>query len=112
MSTLEYAIRDLVTESPDNQYQTINGIAYFTKGECTNGSLGCMIGQGLHRIGYEIPEDADDNWSLGELIGAADPGAGDDESWFYHLQAAQDNGARWQDALNEADEKYESELGI
>ncbi len=109
MSNLREAIENLVQLSPANVYECLpgpgaEGTASYTKGKCTNGSLGCLIGQGLHAIGYTIPADADEMMSLGELIEAAEPGAGDDEQWFYDLQGAQDKGMTWENALRVADQ--------
>lgn len=106
--SLESAIRSLVAESPDNRYQCLpgggpNGTASYSQGKCTNGSLGCLIGQGIIRAGGTLPAEADELFSLGELIQLPGMDGTDDEQWFYDLQGAQDSGHTWKDSLEIAD---------
>ena len=47
------AVKELVKESPDNTYDSSGGQCYYAKGHCKNGSVGCLFGQALRKIGKD-----------------------------------------------------------
>lgn len=102
MSLLECAIRNLVRVAPHNVYTQVNGISHYESGQCTDGSVGCLIGQGIKQLLGYMPPNPDD-MCLSELVAVADFSAVDDEQWFYDLQGAQDEGLTWHEALKIAD---------
>lgn len=109
------AITYLVEESPDNtyppHYHGMVGGCYYSQGQCSNGSVGCLIGQALLRAGYTGDLSALD---IGERTGANDIlpqlGYGPDITTFANcIQDKQDSEIQWGVAYRFA-LKYMAEL--
>ena len=56
IDSLYDAVNKLIEENPDNLYNgTIEDSCSYVAGKCSNGSIGCLIGQALDRIGEDLP---------------------------------------------------------
>lgn len=104
-------IRKLADESPACKYERptkgFAGACFYTKGVCTNGSEGCIIGQALAKLGHieklvEFDECGGKNaeaaiHALGLTISETDV------QWCSRVQRAQDGGRCWGYAVGYAE---------
>lgn len=108
---VETEIRRLAKENPDNIYYRDSDLCYYTRGNCLNGSVGCIVGQALMNLGVPkgllAKEDQDD-----ETIGAASllhrlavkpSGRQNFSDWLVFVQMEQDFGGKWGQAVASAD---------
>lgn len=54
LDSLVAAVRKLAQDAPANRYtRAVNDrVCSYDRGSCTNGSIGCLIGQALHVLDY------------------------------------------------------------
>ena len=120
---LRQEVREFAKQHPDVKYVTDsddpNAMCFYTKGECTNGTKGCIYGQVLSKLGYkELLESIDGEYRSGENFmptikdvitkHLSDPLFEHEElSWHELVQSTQDDGVCWGDAVELADE-YEN----
>ncbi len=93
-------VRKIVAERPDVSY---DGGCRYDSGVCSDGTVGCLIGQALGAIGWDLyPENS------GELISNLLEEAGYDDfrvSWCRMVQSEQDCMSAWGGCVNYADGK-------
>jgi len=108
VATLKGHVRRLAEEHPDNVYNKPDGIGpcVYGSGTCTDGSVGCIVGQGLKAMGV-------DPVALDEYVGEEPSGIDDilddaglaRDPWLSDVQAAQDEGRTWARAVRYADDR-------
>lgn len=112
LSKLVARVRALAAAAPENVYQKYNGRSCsYTHGECSNGTLGCILGQAMAAEGidtHSIGEGAFDEVvsSLPKLFGydTAEQAMGSAQyEWLKAVQEAQDGGATWAEAVGRTD---------
>jgi hypothetical protein len=101
---LEKTVRELATDAPDNVYEKPDDFntCCYSRGECTNGSVGCLIGQAMAKHGYDVSLlDFDGSLLASEacayfnIIGRT--------IWLNEVQSSQDEGHEWLQAISYAD---------
>lgn len=96
-------VRRLAAESPDCVYESPDGDCHYQRGECSNGSVGCIWGQALRRWGI-IDESRERAAVLVSRYGA---GLSDQQhEWVHAVQEFQDRGESWGDAVKAADHDW------
>jgi len=99
----------------DSPYFHPRRLHRYSEGVCSNGSVGCVVGQSMTKAGLEHP--VHDEYDFGELIGGQshevrstsqfDNGPfrlfGAAASWIASIQDKQDEGQTWGEALAYAD---------
>lgn len=112
------AVRNLAAESPDNRYMGKSKCEY-SRGRCTNGSCGCIIGQAIRKIDTEVfgvieLREAQDRF-VGGILGLTEylkereivfDCTDQERRWLIHVQSEQDCGKTWAVAVELADEMY------
>lgn len=107
------ATRELAAEFPDNVYekevQRIN--CFYTKGPCSNGSCGCLIGQALIKAG--VPKERLEEFDAKEQGGVSTvayflgiPLVNDKLWWLESVQSWQDMGNSWRACIEHAEAKF------
>lgn len=100
------AIQALVAKSPDNVYDGGDGNCYYARGVCTDGSIGCIIGQALLAEGYsqyEVEKFDNQTNGLTALDVLRRLEYDENEAKFAQLcQESQDRGEKWVDAFDNA----------
>jgi hypothetical protein len=99
------AICKLAAAHPDNTYQKPKGSNYcfYKKGDCSDGSCGCIVGQALVSLNVDFYEKVNASaQALLEELGIM----GDTRTmfWIGNVQTSQDGGSTWQEAITHADE--------
>ena len=116
------AIRKLVKESPNAVYHSVfdkvkgKYNCLYGHGQATNNRCGCLIGQGLVDIGIELlPQWDNFEHEVGNCLSAFAVSKYiwpdcpyEIAEWLDVLQGEQDNGAKWQQCLEEADKAHPS----
>ena len=109
MKTLVKTVRDIVRERPDVRYQAQRACSYIA-GNCTDGSVGCLIGQALVKLGVTF--DADETTKrISTLVQPFCDDSTDElrkynnaaNTWLAHVQSAQDHKEVWIDCVTYAD---------
>lgn len=104
----EAVVRKLVADCPDCVYDAKDGPCRYASGQCSNNSVGCIIGQALAIMGHDVKLlDSEDlvlsaGAALNELSAGFSIGLRD---WATGIQDKQDNGHPWAEALSYADSK-------
>ena len=102
------AVRELVKENPNNTYYSSGGRCYYTKGTCKNGSVGCLFGQALRKIGKDDNDlNSIEYISIGDLILCSVPY--NIRNWCSSVQASQDTNHTWGEAVKCADKEFSLE---
>lgn len=111
------AMRALAAASPTNKYGpgVTNGTAgpdhrqpcFYDKGDCTNGSKGCIVGQAWVKCGITLEELA--TASLGAVTDVYDCNAELPEyrlqaNWIRTAQNSQDDGFAWGECITRAND--------
>lgn len=99
------AVRQLAADCPDCKYiRPAIGSCSYSKGQCTNGSVGCIIGQALAALGIDVSA-LDTNGVMNARTVLTRLGGFDDAAieWADGVQGKQDNGATWVEAIKFAD---------
>lgn len=107
VSDLVKVVRELAQNAPDNKYNRGDNVyCSFNKGLCTNGTVGCIIGQGLRKLEMK----ADDKRGLSKIMiedfVCVDNRPGNELLWCDLVQFEQDCGSTWSKAVKVADEQY------
>lgn len=121
---LQQEIRDYVKKFPNVRYVTSSddpgAMCFYTKGKCSNGSKGCLYGQVLSNLGYKdllksidnsyVPNDVTSMPSIKQVL-TKDLEVdleldGAELNWHETVQAAQDEGNTWADAIEHADDLW------
>jgi hypothetical protein len=98
-------VHRLAEANPKNRY--LEADCYYTRGACSNGSSGCIVGQALSALGYgEKLAHLDDERPQGilrvaSLLGIT--GEQDQLDWLETVQDWQDRGDTWCDAVARAE---------
>lgn len=105
-------IRELAAAAPTNYYSqvvTTSGerACMYTQGECSNGTVGCIVGQALCALGFrkqceEIDAKGGDTAEV-MLQACGLKVTAKDYYWFFKVQVYQDMGFMWSDAIVVAD---------
>lgn len=108
-STLERAVRKLVSEKPDACYSIPSGPCQYTTG-LAGGKVGCIIGQAIKMVRPDI-------WKLLEAMEKAGRSCTIDDvfpdfrisgnvKWLRAVQLSQDCGTTWSKAVAKADKEH------
>lgn len=102
-------VREVAAERPDFVYQSLqtdplgfNIRCFYRHGE----KPGCIIGQALDRLDYVVPSSLEGEnvyRVLDHLFG--EPQADDRANWLRFVQARQDGGSTWGEAVQYADSR-------
>lgn len=108
-------VRKLAQENPDNAYKCKDGryvMCYYSKKTCTNGSIGCIFGQAMKRLGLDDNILATmENNTIMEIIPKYYPEHNRRLAiWCREVQSAQDFGWIWSKCIEAADD-YIKNLG-
>ncbi len=98
-------VRKIAAERPDTIYAH-DGCEYDSK-ECSDGTIGCLLGQGLTAIGWYILEEADGRAITEVLENAGYLEEDDKVQWCAKVQREQDWGASWGSAVQGAGELFD-----
>ena len=104
-------VKELAKENPDTVYVSPNdeGLCFYTKGACSNGTEGCIIGQALVKLGVpketlaELDEKSQDITGLLRNLDMVDLATFDDNDYLDELtkiQNRQDSGCSWGEAVS------------
>ena len=106
-------VRKIVAERPNVYYYAPEGGCQYSKGECSDGSTGCLFGQVLTNLGEDVSRfdkyPAPEEYKTETYIPGIDKileefeGNDIDKTWCSLVQDGQDNGMSWEDAVAEAD---------
>lgn len=98
-------VRELAKENPNNAY--IRSVCYYNKGECTNGTVGCIFGQAMRKLG--VSEDELNKFGCKPISDIFRQNhIGYDPlffTWCEMVQQSQDSGKEWGQCVKEADEQ-------
>ncbi len=115
VESLVQKVRELAAASPENLYRKPNEdkpYCSYHSGLCTNGSIGCIMGQALRLLGFDDERlvRCDGHGSIKEVLGSEQiPNASDDTDrgalawWLREVQGKQDTGFSWGQAVAEID---------
>lgn len=106
-------VRRLATEYPDTVYpQPEPGKCLYTVGACGSGS-GCIVGQAIIAVKPDLAEtlahidELTPNKPVHSLVGRLEIKCTQEKlSWLGKVQRKQDDGKRWHEAVEAADEEY------
>ena len=96
------AVREIAGERPEVTYPVAG--CFYDCGVCTDGTIGCLIGQGLQAIGWKPYEDNEFN-GIGSILGR-EGYDGPKVFWLESAQSRQDGGGCWGDCVEFADEAF------
>jgi hypothetical protein len=95
-------VKKLAAEKPMNKYHKPPGVAMicsYHRGRCTDGSVGCIFGQVLVRLGHPIGGDG----GIAHMLSMMGLDLFDEASdWCQDVQKYQDSGMEWGDAVKRA----------
>jgi len=105
---LAIEVRRLAVENPGTNYYARKNCSYFTGG-CSDGTIGCIVGQAARNIGYDeflnaakIEEDKDFSDTTADNILSkmldVEQFTGD-IAFIRYIQAHQDHGSNWGECL-------------
>ncbi len=98
LERLVESVRKIATERPDVVY---SGNCYYDSGECSDGSVGCLLGQALQAIDWPIYER---NLEDSIVFLLFNEGYTDDRViWCRRVQAEQDVKKTWAECVEYAD---------
>lgn len=109
IKTLVKTVREIVRKRPDVIYEAKHTCSYIA-GNCTDGSVGCLIGQALVKLGVTF--DADETTKrISTLVQPFRDDSTDEakkyndvaRDWLQHVQCAQDRKEAWIDCITYAD---------
>ncbi len=105
LDSLVAAVRKIATERPKVSYT--HESCYYDSKEASDGSVGCLIGQGLAAINWEDIYDKDRESGIGELLGELHYNSLNDPRvrWCERVQMAQDDGRNWAKSISFADQQ-------
>lgn len=109
LKTVVKTVREIVRQRPDVRYQAKHVCSYIS-GACTDGSVGCLIGQALVKLGVEI-ELGESTKRISDVAHVFCDDATQELSkynnvasvWLMHVQSAQDREEPWIDCVTYAD---------
>jgi hypothetical protein len=119
LSTIFWTVTRLAMANPDTKYKkdTLGSgpNCKYAAGECSNGTVGCIIGQALKASGVTLKPE----WDTGngntasaiiddlieERIIEEPEQTGRYKIWLDDVQGSQDTGDTWQEALNHANRR-------
>lgn len=104
-------VRRLAKEAPDNKYERVDGVdidgnvynkaCFYDKGDCSDGTVGCIFGQAFTRLGLSVKG----NMHIRSLLFSIGIESNSEEQvWCGHVQVTQDKGSTWREAVDSADE--------
>lgn len=105
-------VRQLAQNNPDNTYEEYHDegklrACSYTKGECSNGTLGCIMGQAILALDPSYDFADKDQASIYNLIHEQlllDPRpCNKDSEWLSLVQDSQDDSETWSNAVRIAD---------
>lgn len=102
-------IRRLAAKSPGNKYHRTMAVCLYSKGSCSDGSCGCIIGQALSALGHDttLLDKGDHAPAANEAVKHFIPDCRELVlDWCCIVQAQQDCGEAWGTAVLKADELY------
>lgn len=112
------AIRKLAADCPNCRYTSAEVMGpgddhprqrwLYSKGECSNGSCGCIVGQALAMLGHNVAElDKGNNCgNASHVLNRLGVGTQMERQWAHAVQAQQDHGETWGRAVAYADRCY------
>lgn len=113
MNAFVEIVRRLATENPYNVYHCLEGVGCkYSAGTCTNGAVGCIIGQALLASGvsFEELQTIDDRnhktvkgLNAREVVAELKLCNVDEAEWCQAVQSNQDCGLAWGRAVELAD---------
>lgn len=93
------ATRELIESSPSNKYM---GDCSYSRGECTDGSVGCVIGQAILKVNPDFDEwskiEGHNLYGVGKALGIEDMDIY--VEFLLSVQRLQDKGLSWVRAWN------------
>jgi hypothetical protein len=98
-------VRRIAAERPDTVYRqpSTSCGCFYEKGECTDGSVGCIFGQALNNLGYPVTGTASiDIIARSRFVGNCLVIL----AWCREVQNVQDGGLSWGDAIISANTKW------
>ena len=106
VADVEREVRLLAKESPNNVYESVSGNGcLYTRGRCSNGSQGCIVGQALCRLGFETHCAEQDTFDVADVSTLLEClGISGDPTWLQSVQEWQDAGFPWHRAIARADD--------
>lgn len=119
LKSLVAAVRSLAEASPDNIYcpeiVDVGGNGrncFYSKGDCSDGSKGCIIGQALVKLGFDVARLDDNPPNVeGLLAGWRDYAEIENDTselqcWLAEVQESQDLGETWGQAVTRANDLF------
>ena len=97
-------VREYAKTRPDVTYTKKGEFCQNFTGKCSDGSIGCIVGQALVECGFVKTTQDQDQWNDAAIAGCyiVDPDDDADEFEFLDfMQELQDNGSTWGQALEE-----------
>lgn len=94
----------LASEYPDCVYSGVGGDCCNKTGECSNGSVGCIVGQALILAGVDPDciEDSSDIYNVADSLWSDVSDYEDKLDWLAEVQSLQDGGNKWGVAVSKA----------
>ena len=108
VSDLISKVRELAAASPDCRYRSTNGSSSGccnNRGECTNGTVGCIIGQAAAALGYDWGDEPSREGVHLFVNRVFRHTPRPQTYWLDLVQGQQDLGKTWGDAVQYADEQ-------
>lgn len=112
-------VRNIAYERPDTTYgksiefKDCPGLCMYNKGECSDGTIGCIFGQALAAIGPYYPPTDLQNMGISDVLDHYGIDYADDQlDWCEKVQEGQDKGRAWEAAVAEADEMLQDRYNI
>ncbi len=95
-------VRKIASERPNVTSDTKS--CMYDSGVCSDGSVGCLFGQGFEAIGWKPYSPNNSNLSV---LGVLDSHYGDNDKldWCSEVQDCQDNGMSWGESVKSVDEQ-------
>lgn len=104
-------VRRLADEFPDCVYTPVkSGVGNVecscsnTYGQCSNGTVGCIIGQAVKSVGYEIPTDYEDTDVCTLLDRLGIDYENEELAFLEYVQGEQDQSRSWGESIKDADD--------
>lgn len=112
LALVKAEVEKLANESPDAVYCRPEGgrQCYYDKGNVTNGSVGCIIGQAIKKVNQEIFYTYFTNRvaSVGVVLREICTINKQYKDWLSSVQSKQDDGMSWGDAVESVKESHGS----
>lgn len=115
LSELVKTVKAIIQSRPDVIYSTILedglGACYYSKGKCSDGTLGCVFGQAFQAMGFKIPS-ANDSDSINSIIENFAVGVTQrQQDMCEGIQDWQDKENTWKTSLDMANKQLRSKYG-